>query len=948
MGRRVQRFLALIAVAALGASGARTPAADAGDEPKAAGGAHRCVVEGRIVDGFESGVSGATVAWIGDSPAGDRSTGEAIRTDDTGHFRLALGGPASEVLRGLLHATHGDDSAALAAIVVASGEREKDVGTLDLEPARALHVHVHRVGTAVRDARVWLFAGGVRSYEAVFVGTAATDPEGRAVFAPLPSLVLNLQAWGPDGSGGAAARAVVPGSAPTRVNIELGTSRTVDVLVTTDDSPPHPIAGATVSRRYGVWLGSDVATSVAADAPNRIAPTAADGHTRVDGLPADERLTIEARFPGRPRGRVECEPGTTSATIVIPKPTAIPNEDGETPRPPDGTKVVVWGRRTLRTAVEGWIEKGAIVLPLAPHEVDPGLAIAPDGSCAPLDGVEPTAFFHPRSLVVRIVEKDGRGVAGTRVSLSSSPYVEGPWDTPTATDDEGRVRFEGLAPLKHFIYGFPTASAPHGRRIGEVDLRPGDATLDVVVGAEATIVARVTVDGRPAVPERFRWTIAHGIVVDSAIDRTGGTVRIRARAEPDAPETGSIELGGKGVRPREVAFPWPARGGTTSVDVALFASPEVIVEVRADPGSDADVSVERWEVSSWNAKPWERGLWQRHAGPYQAGRIGVDLPAGRYRLRNGETGIVSVLFDVPDRGGRIVATLDLTGLVTIRGRVEGPAPADARSAQLVLDGEGFDTLSPGIPSGISRGLSYDGKSFTLRVPAGRRVTISPWHPSLQPAREGGAVTLVGPRDDVVLKMGAGATLVARLTDPDGRPLSADELRRVWITAIPVAHPSWAPEIGTVTPVAGEAGTVSASGLPFGTMDVWIQTAGFAARRLERATLASDRTDLGEVRLSRGSKMRLRQVRKDGTVVSAPRPLTGWAFATFGPRQIRDLEEGTGGIVGLCAGRWRVVVWAPGTEFDGAREEQAIEIDVDGEHDLTLDVDIEDLRLAIPK
>ena len=84
------------------------------------------------------------------------------------------------------------------------------------------------------------------------------------------------------------------------------------------------------------------------------------------------------------------------------------------------------------------------------------------------------------------------------------------------------------------------------------------------------------------------------------------------------------------------------------------------------------------------------------------------------------------------------------------------------------------------------------------------------------------------------------------------------------------------------------------------------------------------------------------------MVSAPRPLTGWAFATFGPRQIRDLEEGTGGIVGLCAGRWRVSVWAPGSGYDGAREEGALEFAVDGEHDVALDVDVDDLRLALRK
>jgi hypothetical protein len=245
-------------------------------------------------------------------------------------------------------------------------------------------------------------------------------------------------------------------------------------------------------------------------------------------------------------------------------------------------------------------------------------------------------------------------------------------------------------------------------------------------------------------------------------------------------------------------------------------------------------------------------------------------------------------------------------------------------------------------------MSYDGKSFALRIPAGRRVTISPWHWKFQPEREGGEVTLVGPRDDVVLKMGAGATLNARLTDPDGRPLSADELQHARITAVPAAHPSWEPEIGTVTPVARKTGTVSASGLPFGTLDVWIQTEGFAARRLERATVASDITDLGEVRLSRGSKVVLRRVREDGAVAPVGRPLDGWAFATFGPRQIRDLGHIRDEFTGLCAGRWHIDVWPSGTEHGSDREERALEIDVDGEHEQMLYVDADGRPVPTPK
>ncbi len=953
--RRVR--LALIALAALGASAAPRRPAAAEDPANPPGGARRCTVTGKVVDSWEDGVPGARVAWIGDAPAGDRSAGAAVQSDETGRYRLELDGPAGEEVRGTIHATRGDDGAALAPIVVGTDDRVKDDGTLELRSARPLYVDVRREGKPVPGATVWLWcwAGNVYRGAPAFVGTATADSGGRAVFGALAHDYVKLFVRAPDGSVGEQTRQVVPGSAASRLRVDLVPSRAIRVLVTTDAATALPVEGAAVSRRYEFAL-EDVVHHFAAHVPSRIPPTTVDGRVRVDGLPADETVELEARVAGRPAGRVECKPGETSATIVIPKPTTIPLQDGEGPRPPDGTRLVVRGRRTTRAGVEGWIQSGSIAVPLTEHEVNPGLAIAPDGSLAPLKRVEPTSFFRPRSLVVRIVEEGGRGVVGTRVSLASSPYVEGPWDTPIPTDGEGRARFDGLAPVKHFVYAFPTARHPHGSRVGEVDLRSGDATREVIVGAEGSILARVTVDGRPAVPEDLRLTIQNGVVVNEATDRAAGTVRINARPERHAPKAGSIEFSGKGVRSRRVAFPWPERGETTSIEVSLFASPEVVVDVRADPESDHDVYLEKW--CPWNPEsPW---LASHDAYPHLLGRTDLELEKGRYRLHDLSTGIVSDPIEVPDRGQRIVATLDLTGLVTVRGRIECPDAADAEKVEIAVEGDGIDShVAFAVPYGSGHGLSYDGKSFAVRVPAGRPVTLSPWHHTMQPARQGGEVTLVGPRDDVVLKMGDGATLVASLTDPSGRPLSEQDLSRALLAAIPAAHPTREPVLRSAKPVEGKPGTVSASGLPFGSLDVWVMTDiyandGYAVRRVGRADVSGDVTDLGEVRLTRGSMVTIRRGR---ATVASPwvESVKGHAVGMFGPRQWLFSDPPATGADGLAeirhlgAGHWYVAVEGLRRTTTGeVQEEREFEIDVDGEHDLTLEVDFDGPPLPTPK
>jgi hypothetical protein len=928
---------ALVAVCALAAAVSTRDGARAEDPEKPAGRTPRCTVTGRILDGWEAGVPDAKVTWIGDAPAGDRSTAATVRTDDAGRFRLEIDGPIGEEVRGTIHATLGTQAARLVSLVVGVAHRVKDAGSIELFPARPLFVDVRSDDTPTPDAQVWLWAG--RDVPA-YIGTAKTSPTGRAEFAALSGMYLQAFARGPDGAVGEASLHIVPASEPIRARVPLGRSRVVDVRVTTDDSPARPIEGALVRRTYGVWLGCCVVTTMAVDVPDRIPPTDADGRVRL-AVRASGTAEVQAQIAGRPRERVKIGPDQSSVTIVSPGLNTIPVEDGERPVPPDGTKIVVFGRTTSAAGLAGSMEGGAIAVPLTDPELQSAFAIAPDGSTAPLKPGRTTSFFRPRSVEVRLTDLDGGGIPDARVAIRSSPWLAWMWETPRRTDGAGRVRFDGLAPVRHFIEILPESNA-RGTSVGEVDLSRGDEVKEVILGQEGTLVARVTIDEKPSIPEWLRWEIPNGVVFDSAVDRSAGTVRARVRAIGKPSAAGSLELTGRGVRPGKISFAWPGGGETTSIDMPLFASPQVVVDVRADADSEVQMDVERWEPSAWNLKPWEQEWWSSGVGPYAAGRVILDLRAGRYRLRDRVTGVLSKPFDVTERGPGVAAVLDLTGLVTIRGRVEVPNAADAANVELVVDGDGIDAQHQKIPSGRSEGMTYDGKAFALRIPAGRRVTISPWHWKHQPALEGGEVTLVGPRDDVVLKMGPGATLVARLTHPDGRPMSAAAIQSTRISTTRRDRPTRSPALGTVSAIAGKTSTVSASGLPFGTRDVWIEVPGLAARRLERVSLASDTTDLGEVRLTFGCKVMLRRSQKQGDS-----GIDGYAFATFGPRQVRDLNRVFDSFEGLCAGRWRINVWRAGHDPQ-EQEKHAFEIDVDGEHDQTVDVNLDKAADPIPK
>ncbi|MGE0190473.1 MAG: hypothetical protein AB7T63_00390 [Planctomycetota bacterium] len=913
------------------------------DPPQAPATQRVCSIAGRVLDEDGQGLAAARVAWIGDAPGGDRSHAEPVRTDAEGAFRLAVRGPVDAEVRGTLWATHGERLSGVLVSRVSPGTDAVDEGALFVRNAQPLAVDVRRDGAPVAGAVVWAWTWTGNMYwgQTAFLGTATSDETGTASFGALPQGYYRLWARAPDGMQADAMRQVVVGHSTSRVRMNVMRPRHARVRVVNDADPAQGVAGVRVTRNIAFLL-EDVVHSLYVDLPEPVPLTSSDGETVVTGLPADRGIELVVGAPG-PVVRQRCTPGDPTTTIVVPAPLRIEVSAGELPVPPDGTRLTIHPRRSKEGVIDGWIEGGALRVPAREHALNPGVAIAPDGSMAPLSRADATSFYRPRALNLRILEAGGDGVA-TQVRLASAPYGQGPWDGPFATDAQGRIRIEGIPPGTYGVFAFPTARSPHGRKIADVDLTPGDSTQDLAVGKERLLRLRVSVDGASGIPSAPWWDLGEAMVVGAQVDRAASEIRLRVRTRAKPPASVSLRLGGRCVRSRDLTFAWTEGDEPIEIDAPLRSAPRVVAEVREDPDGGSDVYVEKWS-------PHSRSSWwaSREAYPHLRGRTTLELEAGRYRLHDAVTGIVSEPFDVPELGGTVEAVIDLTNLVTIRGRIECPPAADCSKLEVGVEGEGIDSRFEfgGIASDRD-GLPVKDTEFVLRVPAGRPVTLRACHPTLLPGREGGEVTLVGPRDDVVLTTGSGAMVSLWLADAEGRRLPADKHRTVRVVAVPSEHATRRPVIVTAEPAEGMGGHYRASGLPFGLMDLWVETSSkeHASAHRQRVRLLRDITDVGTALLTPGSRVFIRRVDGAPTEIALD-PFQSGALGQFGSREYLSAERPRGRrdmlcqFEGLGAGRWHIYLGGTRTAPDGTQvplPRRTFDIEVDGINDQTLDVD----------
>lgn len=896
-------------------------------------------VVGRVVDDRRFPVAGASVRFHGD---GGAVTPASSGSD--GRFRISV--PASSLgapsLEGALHVWVGEERAALVSVRVAARPGEPvDLGTLELQAASRLSVRVTEEGRPAPGASVSLWIAGGADQAVALLAEAGVDAEGRASFARLPPGWVNLYARTRDGAVGRGEVDIRMGSPVAPLEISVGPPRTIEVTVVGADETAAPIVGARIGCDMTIRTGEQSLTLLPYVPPPVLLPSGPDGRTRVTGLVPGETLWLSASAEGFRLETAEVPPEGREVRFTLARVQGIefPLRPGQRPKLPEGTSLrveLLAEEGAIGSSVSARMRAGRIVV--AGWQGAPGIAVAPSGEVAPLleggdesEGVgRETEFTAPRTLEVRFVDATGTAVPGVLAELWASRFDDMfRASLPRRADAEGRVRFASLPPWPFTVHGFLTAHDDWGIEFDGADVTEGDATKVIVVGGERTIVARVRVDGVASLPSGLSISVARAIQGSSEEDPALGVVVLRARPVDPTETEGTVLASGRGSRVARATFAWPEAGGSVSVDLSVAATPDIEVDVRAAPGASLFVRVERWDE--------EKGLWLDPLRWGPASLLGIEapgvrrieLPNGRYRLRDWLSRVVSEPFEVTDRTTSLRARLDLTGLVTVRGRVVGPTgPPDDR-AQVIIEGPGIDTATEYGP-----GLLARGGRFEARLPAGRAYELRVWHPVLRPAQEGGSARVDGPVDDVVLRLAEGPKVRLRILLPDGTPLSTEVAKDgsmfVRPTALPGDKGQWL-EIE-----AGADGQVSVSGLPTGDADLWLDMDdAFAPLRMAPARIVEGTTDLGTVRLDAGSTILLRLPEVDGKITGLRGEARTEGMPTFSRTLIEMDKSGPHRIQGLAAGPWLVEIhW---TDAKGEEHEFSKALTVDGRSTVAVDL-----------
>jgi hypothetical protein len=895
----------------------------------------RVVLVGRVVGEGRSPVSGASVRYLGKGSDGTSGT-----SGPEGRFRVEVAAPESDGswIRGAIHATH-EGRAALALVrTAARGDQDVDLGTVELQPAISVVARVIQAGKPAAGAHVILWASSdLEDGATALLGEAESATDGRATFPGVPPGWANLHARAKDGAVGRADRSIGADAPSESIEISVEPARAVDVTVVTDGDPGTPIGGADISCDMTLRLGENRLTVLPYVPPLMIPPSGPDGRTRIEGLVPGETLDLGASAKGFGWQRAEVEGAGRDVTfrLAAVQDVVFPLRAVDRPAPADGTSLEVLGLSHLGTGgpqARAVTRDGQIVV--SDWQGAPAIAVAPSGDVAPLleaghgdatTGRE-TEFAAPRRLDLRFVDADGAPVPRVLASLWTSRFDRMFSASPVRrADAEGRVRFENLPPWSFTVHGFLTPSDDWGIELGEADVAAADATKEIVVGSERTVVVRPVVGGKHALPSGISVSFADAVVVASEEDGATGAVTLRVRPVDPAATEGRVGVGARGLRMASATFAWPKSGGSVAVDVPLGTEPDVTIEVRADPGASPHVRVERWNAD----KGWEDPLrWGSAPLIEVPGVSKIELGNGRYRLRDLPSCVVSEPFDVVEGAAPARVLLDVTGLVTVRGSIVGPSgPADDR-ARVVVEGPNVDTTTE-----YGSGLATRGGRFEARLPSGHAYELRAWHPVLRAAKEGGHARVDGPRDDVVLRLVEGPKVVARVLQPNGTPLSPDLANG---HSLLVRSPTNPADEGKWFEVDGAAdGALSASGLPTGPAEIWLDFEGFAPLRRPAIQIAEGTTDLGEIRLEEGSAVTLRFPEKEGKIENLWGEAELEMTPSFSREAIASDTEPTARFIGLCAGRWKLALsW---TDRKGESREFAGSVTVDGRTDVTVDV-----------
>jgi hypothetical protein len=680
-----------------------------------------------------------------------------------------------------------------------------------------------------------------------------------------------------------------------------------------------------------------------------IAPTDAAGRTRLRGAGATDVLRLTATAPGfalaalgGPGSQwVGVKPRDTEVKVPIVRVRTLawPVVSGERPVPADGTVIRIApepGSGHVLAVAEGRMVDGRLVV----DGLNPGyvgaLAHAPDGSVARLwadgktgEGKE-TSFREPRRIDVALTYADGAPAAGWYVRAMNQG--NNPMGPAAVTDAAGKALLDGMHGQLVEVYVAKDGQPWGGRVVGSVDLEKGSGQVTAVVSRMLEGIARVR--GGSAALESLHVTIDGAEMAKTEVDDAAGGVRFRWWPHK-AGATTTARLNAPGFQPARTEFPTPAAGDVAAVEFDPLPAASIVLRVLAAPDARLHVRLERWneQTSAWGVTeygtqsfgPRGRTLTLDARG---VGRLDSVVP-GRYRAIDEVSKAVSDAIDVVGGGAPAEFTLDTRSSGVVKGRVLVPEGFSPREVTILRDGESSDA-SPRVFGSGSGQVAADG-TFSVPVTGTKPVVLRPSHPVLVPAPDSVSVAVAGPREDVVLRMVAGRTATVRFDRaPVGYHFAPGAHReRVLLYR---GEPSGPPASTLEALVEGT--TARFGGFEAGTYTVWLDVPPFAPVVLPDVRLGEGDTDLGTVRLSDGSSVRVEVLVKDGQAV--PRLLV--SATRQGPPTYSRFVNSSGGdvrLTGLGPGTFRVHVG--GVMGGPQRKEETVE--VDGVADVTLKMDL---------
>jgi hypothetical protein len=926
------------------------------------------IFRGRTIDERRSPIANADVLLLvaGDPP-------RRTRSDANGSFEIATPTPGpSQWRRTGLFASDASGRAGARRVELSSDPRQE--AEAPPEPD-SLEFIVLRVGARVRahvtDARGPVPGAMVEAQvgaDRVLGPVVVADGDGVAEFATLPSGPVLLLARA-SGRGSGHEPVDLRAAEARDVELKLEACAVIDVVVThavTGD----PIAGAIVTLceqiETGVRLGDAWSYRERWSQPTGISivPTDARGHTSLE-LPEDRKgYSVSVRKDGlvgvwlrSGLGPVaDLKPGEREVRLVL----GSPRDDrlhwkivaGRFPAPPDGTVLQLLhakggSERVPKTArvVDGRIE-------ISGHdsgETFTAWATSPSGGITRLSsrdaeeyrGRSDVEFVEPRSLEVQVRDSTGRPCEGVRV-LTAVDGREYDMDSAGArlvrrTDADGTARFGPLIPERRAVVVAGDEDSYPFVDGGLVDLREGDHQLECMLPAPYEVILQISIEGERRLPAELQISPGSTDLRSRRVeDPERGDIHCWFLANQRSQNLINVSLPGR--LSVGVPVPLPDGGeGPILLPINLRRGGFIVLRVVKPPDCVVRPGLEVWDDQRKTFGPGRgcpSGV-QGPNGPDGTYRFG-PLPAGRYRAVDDVTKSVTTPIDVAEGDSTSELMLDLSLVLTIRGRIDVPADSMSTSVRLFA----FDSeLEPQWRVGDSAPASakqiyLDQDRFELTLAGGHAWRLAVWHPWLRVADETGSIALTHSDEHFVLRLVDTPLVSFRAGD-------ADPDRSYWAN---VAFY----EPGKLDRAVRRAGGPLRQGeyvfgpAPIGTFDVLVSIERRAPVLVSGVTFDGSAKDLGTLDFERGSMLTIRPHSPTRAVppavyVIAQRTEPFPWVATNEPDDDGEAYRATPTFRGLPAGRYSLALYERSA---GNKPSRTTEITVDGIHDAEVTIDVE--------